>query len=108
MSYPTLFTVPGVRDFATAVDEERTRQLARWGDQHHPDGTGPEAADWADRAREMCQQAARDGEMTWALILEEEVAEALAESDPTALRTELIQAAAVIAAWLHDLDRGPR
>lgn len=31
--------------------------------------------------------------------------EALAETDPRYLRTELVQVAAVIAAWLYDIDR---
>jgi hypothetical protein len=108
MSYPLTFSVPGVRDFAEAVDDERRRQLTAWGDQRHPDGTGPEALEWAERAREMCQQSARDGAVTWAQIFEEEAAEALAEQNPAALRTELIQCATVIAAWIHDLDRRPR
>jgi len=35
----------------------------------------------------------------------EEVAEAFAETDAALLRTELIQVAAVIAAWVSDIDR---
>lgn len=37
--YPTLFATSGVKDFAEAVDAERQAQLAKWGDQRHPDGT---------------------------------------------------------------------
>ncbi|WP_432008684.1 hypothetical protein [Streptomyces bacillaris] len=104
--YPTLFTTPGVKDFAEAIDTERQAQLAKWGEQHHPDGTGvsPEQRKLADNARDMCQQAFAEGRGDWAHILFEEVREALAESDPTALRTELVQVAAVCAAWVHDLD----
>ncbi|MEV8048400.1 hypothetical protein AB0P02_31820 [Streptomyces griseoluteus] len=114
MSYPTLFTTPGVRAFAEEVDTERQRQLAKWGDQHHPDGTGPRTAAivgmlcHADRAahyaRIACQSAAEEGEVTWRLVLAEEVLEALAESDPERLRTELVQVAAVCAAWISDID----
>lgn len=104
--YPTLFTTPGVKDFAEAVDAERQRQLETFGEQHHPDGTGqyPETVD-ADVARMACQNAAEGGYLDWLHILREEVAEAFAESDPAALRAELIQVAAVCAAWIHDLDR---
>jgi hypothetical protein len=39
------------------------------------------------------------------LILREEVYEAFAEEDPAALRTELIQVAAVAATWVDAIDR---
>jgi hypothetical protein len=103
--YPTLFTTPGVKDFAEAVDAERQRQLAKWGDQHHPDGTGLDGSEAnADYMRQLCQNAARVGELTWNYILSEEFMEAMAEADPAKLRTELVQCAAVIQAWLADLD----
>ncbi|MFJ7525177.1 hypothetical protein ACIQ1S_09640 [Streptomyces griseus] len=104
--YPTLFTNPGVKAFAEAIDAERTRQLAKFGEQHHPDGTGvsPEQQKLADNARAMCQQVFAEGRGDWAHILFEEVREATAESDPAKLRTKLIQIAAVCAAWVHDLD----
>lgn len=107
--YPTLFTTPGLARFAEAVDTERQRQLAKWGDQKHDDGTGAEYyVGMADGAREDCQHAAETVKgPRWALILLEEVYEALAESDPATLRTELIQAGAVIAAWIYDLDHRP-
>ncbi|WP_063803523.1 endonuclease VII domain-containing protein [Streptomyces silvensis] len=104
--YPALFTTPGVRQFAEEIDAERQRQIAKFGDQHHPDGTGLtlDQLAWAEEARERCQQAAADGSLSWAHILEEEVAEALAEADPARLREEILQVAAVCAAWVHDLD----
>ncbi|MFI8531766.1 hypothetical protein ACIGMX_16190 [Streptomyces aquilus] len=103
--YPTLVTTPGVRAFAEAVDAERQRQLAKFGDQHHPDGTGqyPETID-ADVARMACECAAEGGYLDWMHILREEVAEAFAESDPVKLRAELVQVAAVCAAWIADID----
>jgi hypothetical protein len=109
MSYPTLFATPGMRDFAVALDTERQAQLAKWGDQRHPDGTGgPVMRQRADEARAQCQYLAANGGPDWRAILLEEVYEALAEDDPATLRTELVQAAAVIAAWLSDLDRRTR
>jgi len=107
MSYPALFTTPGLKAFAEAVDAERSRQLRKWADQHHDDGTGGEFyARKAESARRECQLAAADPDVgaRWAFILLEEIYEALAETDPAALRTELIQCAAVIQAWLADLD----
>lgn len=104
--YPTLFTTPGVKKFAEAVDQERQAQLAKFGDQKHPDGTGYDGSSrHADFWRQHCQDAFADGEGTWGHVLLEEVFEAIAESDPTALRAELLQVAAVCAAWIHDLDR---
>lgn len=105
MPYPTVFTTPGVRAFAEAVDAERQRQLVKFGDQHHPDGTGqhPETID-ADVARMDCQDAAEGGYLDWLHILREEVAEAFAETDPARLRAELLQVAAVCAAWINDID----
>lgn len=104
MSYPTLFTTPGVKAFAEAVDVERQRQLAKWGDQHHDDGTGYALdRNAATEARNVCQYAASKGVITWRDILWEEIAEAFAETDPDRLETELVQCAAVIAAWVADL-----
>lgn len=94
--------------------EERARQDATWGEQHHPDGTGPRVAlagrlvsmeDQANDARLECQTAARRNSVTWRHILREEVHEAFAESDPAALRVELVQVAAVAVAWIEAIDR---
>lgn len=104
MSYPTIFTTPGVRQFAEAVDTERRAQLAKWGEQHHPDGTERRRARLAGAARARCQVAAEEGRVTWRHILDEEVEEAFAETDPAKLRAELVQVAAVCAAWIADLD----
>lgn len=105
MSYPILFGTPGVKDFAEAVDVERGRQLAKFGDQHHPDGTGmPGSRGSANLFRELCQYAAADGSLSWRDIASEEFFEAMAETEWPKLRTELIQLAAVLAAWVHDGD----
>lgn len=85
---------------------ERDRQNARWGVQNHPDGTGHEAYGMTlASAREVCDDAARAGTVTWDLILMEEVYEAVAEEDPVRLRAELIQVAAVAVAWVEAIDR---
>ncbi|MFJ6066543.1 NUDIX hydrolase [Streptomyces tendae] len=95
----------GLAAFVSDVDAERQRQLAKWGEQHHPDGTGTIAhIDQADRVRAKVDQAAAEGTQTWGNILAEEVAEVFAESGPDRLRAELVQIAAVCAAWIADLD----
>jgi hypothetical protein len=105
MSYPTIFTTPGLRAIAEDIDAERQRQIAKFGDQHHQDGTGLPAYEHAARRyRDHADRAAECGALAWRDIVLEEVYEALAEKDPAALRAELIQVAAVCAAWIHDLD----
>lgn len=114
MSYPTI--LPRSARVLEEVSHERARQDARWGEQNHPDGTGPmkaygflgTAEDHALTARARCDSAHRLGEGTWEHILTEEYAEALAEEDPGKLRAELIQIAAVATAWAEAIDRRAR
>lgn len=98
----------GDRQIAEDVLVERQRQDDKWkGDgQSHPNGTGdPFDGDEARYAEQRTDIAAQEGELTWRLILEEEVAEAFAESDDDALRKELVQVSAVAQAWIKDIDR---
>lgn len=116
-------TVLGVSSGRTArvllsIAEERERQDAKFPSQHLPDGT-PDAADrmglekaldQARRTREMwkrvCKRKAANGTVTWWDVLREEFWEVGAESDPAALRAELVQLAAVAVRWAEDIDRG--
>lgn len=97
------------------VADERAAQDAKWGEQDHPDGTGPGHL-WpgllrhpmdlnASIAKEQVDFDARTGTLTFAGILLEEVFEAISEGDVEALRTELIQVAAVAVAWAEAIDR---
>ena len=102
----TSFDLISDRWIAEEVLSERARQDARWGMQNHADGTGGKAArDHASVARAQCEDAARNGRLTFRHILAEEVAEAFAESDPALLRGELVQVAAVAQAWIAKIDR---
>ena len=93
---------------------ERDRQDAKWGEQNHPDGTGPDVV-WsthigpatavAETAKAATDEAAAAGALTWRHIATEELAEAFAEDDEDALRTELIQTAAVCVQWAQAIDR---
>lgn len=87
------------------VVEERLRQDEKWGEQNHPDGTAqPGSKETADDMRDLCNANAKAGVLTWTDILDEEIAEAYAETD-TKLRTELVQTAAVVVAWIEAIDR---
>lgn len=89
------------------VQAERMRQITKWGVQHREDDTGGEIGYWAAQAefaREACQAAESRGGAPWRMVLAEEFYEALAESDPAALRAELVQIAAVCVAWVEDID----
>lgn len=87
------------------VREERRRQFAKWGPQHHPDGTSDDSRSKAKRemARDMCDSKSKRGAETWLDILTEETLEAYAEVDLAALEKELIQTAAVAVAWIEDI-----
>lgn len=94
------------------VSHERRLQDAKWGPIDAVmittihDGTGNEdQVVHAEAAKEICEDAFRQGFGTWAHVLEEESAEAMAESDPKKLRAELVQVAAVCVKWIEILDR---
>lgn len=111
-------------DVLCEVAAERERQDAKWGEQNHPDGTGgfvvragravPDSVveevrrDRAVGAQRACDEAARDGRLTFRHILREEVEEAFAEHDLAALRKELVQVAAVAVSWVEAIDRRNR
>lgn len=107
---------PGI----SATIAERARQDAKWGEQNHPDGTGPlvqplvcpDPVYVADTARTLAEMFtyrtethAAEGTATWLDILLEEVFETVAEEDPVKLRAELIQVAAVAIQWAEAIDR---
>ena len=88
------------------VAEEMQRQVELWGVQEHPNGTGDkEFVLGLKETREVIEEAEEGDQLTWSMILAEEFLEAMAETDPEKLRTELIQVAAVAATWVQALDR---
>jgi hypothetical protein len=115
---PQAITPASTATVIAEVAAERARQEAKWGEQNHPNGTGPEHVCWpavasasntyanlAARAKASTDTAARLGGLTYADIFLEEVFEAMAESDPVKLRAELIQSAAVAVAFVEKIDR---
>lgn len=100
------------------VAAERQRQEAKWGEQNHADGTGPDHiflgkgldapssySYLRERATWITDNNATAGRLTYADIFLEEVFEAVAETDQVKLREELIQVAAVAVAWVEKIDR---
>jgi len=105
--------------FFKLVYIERVRQVKRWGDQRHPDGTTPDAGALASTLKTLCQKMAAAGQVTWMDILLEEIGE-VAECEPVVgvedmkrstgenepdLEAEMIQSAVVLAAWHSDICR---
>ena len=94
--------------FFDEVFIERGNQHAKWGVQHWPGGTDMDHyidQEMAREAKRVTNEALADGSCTWRVILAEEVLEAFAEHEWPKVRGELVQAAAVIAAWVEDGDR---
>jgi predicted house-cleaning noncanonical NTP pyrophosphatase (MazG superfamily) len=87
------------------IAEERAAQDRLFGVQEFPDGSGPEYTPLAEEAKRECTAAWSRGELTWRHVLTEEFYEALAESAPGPLRTELVQTAAVAVKWVQSIDR---
>lgn len=113
--------IPGPTERALQeVAVERATQDAKWGEQNHPNGTGPDlpilrltdvnldlrtGEELAGIFRRRTDDRAKCGRLSYMDILLEEVFEATAEADVTHLRTELIQVAAVAVAWVEKIDR---
>jgi hypothetical protein len=95
------------------VLKERVRQEELWGEQNHPDGTGPYVVDGRHRyalglerwAKRRCDTEHHGGRGTYEMILTEEWAEVIASDDPARLRGELVQLAAVAVGWVEKIDR---
>jgi FtsZ-binding cell division protein ZapB len=108
---------PGeIREVQEVIDE-RNAQEAKWGEQNHPllgawldDRPAQRAAEEHEipgeaRAKALCRMAASRGELTWAHILVEEVAEFVAARTAQERCEELIQVAAVAIAAVQSERR---
>lgn len=111
-----------VRPIVGVLDEvlkERMRQELKWGQQNHPSFTAPPSFSMtprflqgyygvmdAETAKALCESAFVEGFGSYAHILYEELCEAFDEpDDEQRLRAELLQVAAVAAAWVEAIDR---
>ena len=99
------------------IRAERARQFAKYGtNEDLQDGTGenwlePLVAIGVDAAHiesvlrfdyEVYEKTR--GTITWMHLVREEVAEAFAEMDPTRLREEVLQVAALCVSWIEKID----
>ena len=99
------------------VTAEIDRQKEIWGEQNHPSvdpiivGRGSQRMceeyeiPTEVRAKFMCQEAERKGQLTWAHIAVEELSEAVSAETEEDRREELVQLAAVIVNWIDSIDR---
>lgn len=91
------------------VRRERNRQDKKWGPQNYEDFSSRQfdartvvpGATWIKNLVALCAEA---GDLTWAAVLLEEVAEAFEAKDDRDLRAELVQVAAVAVAWIEAID----
>ena len=99
---------PNVRALTVlnAVGLERIAQNAKWGVQHHrtEPPISPRTAGSVISTGTSAKTRPKTARLPGATLFQEEISKALAETDPVKLRAELIQAAAVLAAWIEDID----
>lgn len=99
------------------IREERRRQDARWGEQNHsslPPLEVPFSGDAVCKvlflptvkgAKTNVAIDVEAGTLSWAVIATEELCEAVSCADDATRRGELVQLAAVVAAWIECIDR---
>ena len=106
-----------VNEILELIRQERERQIRKWGQQDHADLPPSQRPEWihevrlierTDLLRAHYEVADEQGDMNWAMIPLEEVGEAIDEAKAGSdfdLRNELIQVAAVAAAWAEAIER---
>ncbi len=95
------------RDALELIAAERIEQDEKWGQQNHPFhwiGYDDETQEWNERQernfKDLVDELAEQGVLSWDYVLLEEVFEALSAKTPEEQEKELIQVAAVAsAAW---------
>lgn len=110
-----------MKEIFEEVVVERQRQDIKWGIQNHPsidqtllnrEGGCSEERMCEEyeipsqtRAKFLCDNATKNGELTWTHIALEELSEVVCAKDDNERRTELIQLKSVILAWIQCIDR---
>lgn len=90
---------------ALDVTGERDSQDAKHGRSSWPNGTGHKNYRMMANGYQIATRAAISrGLLSWKDLLLEEVYEALSEKTDEALRAELVQVAALVVAWIEDID----
>lgn len=88
------------------IVEERNRAEEKHGPQNLPLGTSLRNKWRADYSRDLCDSARKRNRLTWHHVLNEEIAEAMAETDHQKCRAELLQAGAIICKIIEAIDNG--
>lgn len=102
----TDWSMPPMHDLLFRVEQERLAQIKRFGHQHHPmirDGHRPYYEIHEGVYKDRWEAQRKAGEITWDVVLLEEVYEALIEREPAKQIEELVQVAAVALAMAEDL-----
>ena len=87
------------------IRRERRRQNEKWGEQNHPMLNVPFTVEGM-RERAIVYKALNDSsDNNWFGILQEEVYEAFAETEPEKQREEMIQVGALAVQIIEYLDR---
>ena len=101
-----------LNDILLMIGQERKRQDTKFGEQNHhdvrPGVLASSAEEDANLMKSVCESDFKNGRANWAIVLLEEVFEAIAEGakgDTQALKTELVQCAAVCVAWVQAIER---
>ena len=95
---------------AELTRDRRAKNLLKWSEQNHPDGTRRSAARIAQRAaaQALTDACLKNGTVTYIDILHEEFAEVACETDEAKLLAELIDVAAVAQDWADSILRRVR
>lgn len=106
-----------LRRESAIVDEvlnERRKQENKWGVQDHPSvresktghgRCGLHGMVSEETAKQLCEYNSKRGTLAWGHIAVEELAEAISAPGDMSRREELVQLAAVIVAWIENIDR---
>lgn len=89
-------------DLFREIIAERSRQLAKWGEQRRPLGNSSAFKQIADIVRDNCDESEAAGGSNWREIALEEFWEAFSESERDEFRVEAIQTMAVLFSALED------
>lgn len=100
-----LKTTSGLSRIVLDLLAEVERSIDLHGEQRdRPLGTKPWFSFERDRYQHIVDAGMADGSASWAMIVLEEVFEAMSETDPARVREELIQVLAVVSKMILTID----
>lgn len=105
------------QELLARVGQEMERQVAKWGYQNHPSYFLPDVFEVSvehdielttEFTKALCDERLSAADCSWQDIMNEELMEARDEAiagNTEALKTELIQIAAVALSWIESIER---